>query len=106
MNNDLRKLATAICNKTGLGISSKTIIAYCTGVECFYTDRPYDADDVGRCVNVLSYFPEWKERIKHISDRFPCWGSIGKNWKVIEKAYNEKNHDMIELLDLYSKNKD
>ncbi|MGI5085525.1 hypothetical protein [Treponema putidum] len=107
MNDDLRKLATATCNRTGLGISSKTILAYCTDAECFYTDRPYDAGDVSRCINLLSFFPEWKEKIKHISDRFPCWGSIGKNWEAIEKAYNTKGYNAVNnLLSLYAKDKD
>ena len=53
MSDDLRKLATAICNEEGLGISSKTIVAYCTGVDYFRADRPHDADDVSRCINVL-----------------------------------------------------
>ena len=44
MSDDLRKLATAICNETWLGISSKTIVAYCTGAECFHADRPYFED--------------------------------------------------------------
>lgn len=104
MSDDLRKLATAICNEEGLGISSKTIVAYCTGVDYFRADRPHDADDVSRCINVLSFFPEWKEKIKHISDRFPCWGSIGKNWQAIEDFYNEKDWAIVvELLDLFSR---
>lgn len=104
MSDDLRKLATAICNETGLGVSSKTIVAYCTDTECFHAGRPYDADDVSRCINVLSFFPEWKEKIKHISDRFPCWGSIGKDWQIIEDFYDAKNWGIVvELLDLFSR---
>ena len=106
MSDDLRKLATVICNKKGLGTSSKTIVAYCTGVECCYADRPYDAGDVSRCISVLSFFPEWKEKIKHISDRFPRWGTIGEHWDEIETAFNAKHRNeecptVCELLDRY-----
>lgn len=44
MSDALRKLATAICNETGLGSSSKTIVAYCSGAECFHADRLYFED--------------------------------------------------------------
>jgi len=44
MSDVLRKLATAICNETELGISSKTIVAYCSDSECFHADRLYFED--------------------------------------------------------------
>lgn len=99
---ETKKLATVICSKTGTGISSKTIIAYCTGVEYFDAGRPYDASDVRRCLNVLQFFPEWKEKIKNIDERFPCWGAIGRNWEKVEVAYNNGD-DCRKLLSELSK---
>ncbi len=108
MSDDFKKLATIVCSETSLGISSKTILAYCTETEIYHNDRPYDMSDVGRCVYLLSLFPEWKEKIKYISKRFPEWGTIGKHWEEIEKAYTGKaytekdNAKIKELLDLYA----
>ncbi len=103
MSDDLKKLAKIVCSEISLGIPSQTILAYCTETETYYYDRPYDVSDVGRCVYLLSFFPEWKEKIKHISERFPVWGLIGENWAEIEKAYREKDRLKIhELLKLYA----
>lgn len=102
LKTDLLKLAMAICCKTGIGLSAQTIIAYCTGVENTGSREPGDADDVSRCVLLLSYFPEWKKRIKDIDSRFPCWGDIGRHWDEIETACVQKQYKEVNaLLDKY-----
>ncbi len=107
MNDDLKKLATVICSKTSMGTSSKTILAYCTGTDYFCSDRPYDKGDLSRCIYLLSEFPNWKEKIKHISERFPEWGKIGENWELVEKSYYKRNSlEISELLDSLSKDKE
>lgn len=98
LKTDLVKLAMAVCCKTGIGLSAQTIIAYCTGVENTGSHEPGDADDVSRCVSLLSYFPEWKKRIKDIDSRFPCWGSIGRHWNEIETAYTQKQYKEVNAL--------
>lgn len=99
---DLVKLSMAVCCGHGIGLSAQEIIAYCTGVATTSGHEPCDSNDVGRCVSLLSYFPEWKKKIKDIDSRFPCWGSIGRHWDEIETAYTQMQfEDVNALLDKY-----
>lgn len=49
---------------------------------------PQDADDFGRCSRLLKLFPEWKERLAHVSIGYPNtkWPAIIARWDELEAA--------------------
>lgn len=94
-NEALKKLATVICNNVGIGISATAILAFCTGVENKSMYPPYDADDFKRCHNLLSAFPEWKDKLKDIGKTHKAWGTVGEHWLEIEEAYLKKDYEAV-----------
>lgn len=100
--NELKKLATVICNDIGIGVSAMSILAYCTGVENNRMYPPADADDFKRCHNLLSAFPEWKEELKDIGKTHKQWGVVGEHWNEIEEAYLKGDWKSVcQMLDKY-----
>lgn len=73
------------------GISSKTIFSVMTGNAIDRTDIPYDCSDFGRCYRLVEMFPEWKSRLNEVSNIYPKWEPIIKNWDYLSSLYNDGN---------------
>lgn len=72
------------------GISSKTILLVMTGSEItgsFWTDIPYDPSDFGRCYRLLQKFPEWRERLPEVAEKYPIWGPMVSAWDELTALY-------------------
>lgn len=101
---NLKRLAAVICNNVGIGVSAESILAYCTGVDNTQMYPPADVDDFKRCRNLLSAFPEWKEKLKDIGNKYKNWGTIGEHWSEIDNAYLSEDWKTVNnLLDKYGK---
>lgn len=55
----------------------------------FHPDVSKDADDFSRCQYLLSLMPEWKSRLREVSERFPKtrWKEIAPQWQILEHFY-------------------
>jgi len=74
------------------GISSKTILSAMTGTPMtggFGPDIPGDGVDFGRCYRLLKLFPEWRANLSKVSDAYPQWTPLVREWDSLEKAYEE-----------------
>lgn len=49
---------------------------------------PRDADDFGRCVNLLRLFPEWKSQLHRVAEAYPKtgWPRIVARWSELESS--------------------
>ena len=48
---------------------------------------PHDSHDVGRCVKLLSLFPEWREWLDEVGDSSPQWRMVVDNWAELERRW-------------------
>jgi len=73
------------CDDTG--ISSETIWAVMMGVPAHKIDAdiPHDAGDFGRCVALIDFIPEWKDRLCEVAAAFPEWKEVVRNWDTLHK---------------------
>lgn len=81
---------------TEVGASSAAVFAvFCDArwkrsVEYFYpgANVPHDADDFGRCQQLLALFPEWNQRREEIGKAYPDtkWPAIIARWTEIANA--------------------
>lgn len=75
------------------GTSSKTIWAVMMGAELydsFMVDIPHDPSDFGRCHRLLNHFPEWRDRLPEVAERFPKWLPLVNHWDELTELYNEE----------------
>ena len=90
------------------GISSETIACALSGVKIdtpvitndllirrpLYYNTPSDAGDFRRCLMLLEYIPEWRERLPEVAERFPAWRHIVEHWDELEFLYEEGRTDI------------
>lgn len=71
------------------GLSSKTIFSvFAPGHGAGGAgDLPHDSDDFGRCYRLLRAFPDWRQDLHRVSERFPAWVQLVMRWAEIEAAY-------------------
>lgn len=74
------------------GTSSKTICAVMIGARIevrhwYEHDIPHDAGDFGRCYRLLLLFPEWRQRLPEVAQRFPKWGPMVQAWQELTALY-------------------
>jgi hypothetical protein len=73
------------------GISSITIWAVMMGIKDIpRASIPHDPDDFGRCYRLLSKFPEWRERLNEVAERFPRWKRLVGDWDTLTELYEEE----------------
>lgn len=76
------------------GISSETIFRVMVGstapVAWGKADIPYDPSDFGRCYRLLQLFPEWRNRLPEVANRFPDWEPFVKEWDSLTALYEEE----------------
>lgn len=77
-----------------VGVSSATIWRVMTGEAPGrmrdHTGRPYDDDDLGRCIRLLDLFPEWRGRLPEVAARYPEWDRLLPEWLALEKMLREE----------------
>jgi len=91
------------------GISSKTlwyVMMEEKGVDLpidfrpFDFDVPHDSADSGRCYRLLQNFPQWYYRLHEVSNKFPLWVGVIREWNTLERLYKEEKHnELYELLE-------
>lgn len=54
-------------------------------------DRPFDADDFGRCVRLLERYPAWRGRLGDVVAKHPTWAPVVERWDELARLYAEKN---------------
>lgn len=70
------------------GLSSIAIVAFMEGAgeEAKY-QHPQDPDDLGRCIRLLSFVPEYRARLQEMKAASPQWAVLIEHWDAIEKLY-------------------
>ena len=75
-----------------IGASSLAIAAVMLGAE-IQTRRgschPHDSADFRRCVILLGYIPEWRDRLPEMRKVNPCWGVLVQHWAKLEAMLND-----------------
>jgi len=77
------------------GISSKVIFSVMTGapvelvLQGWTPDVPHDPSDFGRCYRLLKEFPEWRKRLREVSDKYTPWTAFVMNWGRLSDMYVE-----------------
>jgi len=69
------------------GLSAKAIIYRMNDINDVYTDHPLDAADFGRCMKLLSVFPEYRVELHHMKDVSKEWVLLVDNWTELEELY-------------------
>lgn len=81
------------------GTSSLTIYEAMTGTKSGGGgSAPLDADDFGRCYRLLKIMPEWRTRLKEVSDKHPAWRPIVARWDELEQAYEGKQYERVGII--------
>ncbi len=67
------------------GVSSQVIFSQLTGLNITrdhgpYPDHPADPDDLGRCIRLLDFVPEFKPRFGEMSARSAVWARLVESW--------------------------
>ena len=73
-----------------------------TGSNFSRPDIPYDGGDFGRCYRLLQHFPEWRERLHEMSEKYPMWGPMVEVWDELSALY-EKERDTKQRHGLYER---
>ena len=87
------------------GISSKTIWAVMMNAvpENYgfgHFDTPLDPSDFGRCYRLLALFPDWKNRLDEVAEKFPKWGPMVREWDTMTALY-ERDYESGKSSELY-----
>lgn len=63
-------------------------------------DVPHDAPDMNACCSLLITIPEWKGRLRELTDALPKWKPFVDNWERIEEIYRDisRSSDMFPLV--------
>jgi hypothetical protein len=66
--------------------SAKTIFAVMEDIDtiCFIPEEP---EDIKACYELLREFPEWKDKLNLVSDKFPEWLPFVENWESLSEIY-------------------
>lgn len=65
------------------GASSKAICAHMTGNKADAWSYPSDPSDLGRCLRLLTLFPEWKSRISEMAVYGSGWKGVAAQWPCL-----------------------
>jgi hypothetical protein len=63
-----------------VGTSSKTMWCVAVGVECTRPGRPYDPDDLWRCMRLVEACPGIRDAFPAIAAKYPWWKPYLDNW--------------------------
>ena len=78
------------------GVSSKTIWAVMMNAipdkpGHFDFDVPHDPADFGRCYRLLEAFPEWKNKLHKVSEKFINWKPLIENWEKLTALFEKES---------------
>jgi hypothetical protein len=86
------------------GVSSMAILYAITGIgpdagglnkfHYSISDVPHDPDDFRRCYLLLKAFPELREQLPKVADKFPAWRKLVANWDDIEELLTSEIGDI------------
>ncbi len=77
-----------ILNTSEVGQSSKAIFGVMTGQQMACgSQRPRDPSDFGRCYRLLQLIPEWNERLIEVSQAYPNWMPLIRDWPILTDMY-------------------
>jgi hypothetical protein len=68
------------------GSSSRAMWARMMGVTGD-KNHPQDGGDLGRCLKLLEFIPEWKARLPEVSGLSPYWAALVPHWDELTKLY-------------------
>lgn len=74
------------------GISSEAIVShlYKIPLNQYGLDHPYDPDDFKRCVKLLRWSPEVRERFGEMRTASRQWARLVDHWDEIERTFVEE----------------
>lgn len=76
------------------GASSKAIWAVMMGQKGDGS-YPSDGDDLGRCLRLLEFIPEWKPRINEMAPVNQYWAALVANWDELTKLHALTDHGPV-----------
>ena len=94
------------------GVSSKVIWLVMMGMPVQLLgpglpDPPQDPSDFGRCYRLLNRFPEWRQRLPEVVEKYPRWGPMVREWpkltEMYEAAVASESGDAPEMFKLMQK---
>lgn len=91
------------------GVSSKTMWHFFMAKDYARPARPLsengypgDSSDFGRCLALLTYVPEWEERISELSELQgldgATWYALGQHWEELKSLYHTNKQACTALL--------
>ena len=95
---------TAWLNSGKCGLSSHTMYLWFIDSKCSECDvihqksHPRDYDDFGRCIGLLEYVPEWKDRLDVLRQISPIWNQLIDNWTNLSNMYEQEQYSEINKL--------
>jgi hypothetical protein len=77
---------------TDIGISSKVIWLTMMGMPMQLLgwprpSPPQDPSDFGRCYRLLNRFPEWRQRLPEVAEKYPAWRPMIREWEKLTEMY-------------------
>lgn len=78
------------------GASSEALAAVMTGVFLWgHVAYPSDGDDLGRCLRLLEFIPEWRPRLPEMSARSKAWGALVEHWDELSKLHKKGDGRLV-----------
>lgn len=84
-----------------IGVSSMAIASTITGVMLnrdWYTDTPRDADDFGRCVQLLDAVPTLRASLQQMASVSAGWANLVAEWPALEALHRSDPDDRWQQL--------
>lgn len=82
-----------------VGASAKTIASVMLGRENSGICYPHDSADFGRCLNLLSFVPEWEERLGQMETcpgrHGEVWAALVVVWDNLSKMYEDDKGEAV-----------
>jgi len=72
------------------GLSSRAIVAKMEGIELSYYHHPLDPADLGRCIRLLEWIPEYRTRLNEMREVSQVWANFVDHWDELEALYYEE----------------
>lgn len=70
-----------------VGTSSKTIASIMSGIDIDYMSHPLDPADFNRCLLLVEYVPEIKDRLPEMSKVSEQWATLVRHWDELEALF-------------------
>lgn len=82
-----------------VGASAKTIASVMLGRENPSISYPHDSGDFGRCLNLLSFVPEWEKRLPEMSKcpdfHGEIWSELVEVWDGLKKMFSDGEDEKV-----------